>query len=74
MECASKRADGGKWWTTILMAVIMVAAVLSLRQSLCGWLLPDGQFLESLVQQVQKGDEPLTEVFFFGVMEWFGDD
>lgn len=56
------------------MAVIMVAAVLSLRQSLCGWLLPDGQFLESLVQQVQKGDEPLTEVFFSGVMEWFGDD
>lgn len=64
----------GKRWSTVLMAAIMVAILLSVRQSLSGWLLPDGHFLESLAQRVQQGDEPMAEAVFSGMMEWLADD
>lgn len=64
----------GKRWSTVLMAAIMVAILLSVRQSLSGWLLPDGRFLESLAQQVQQGDELMAEAVFSGMMEWLADD
>lgn len=56
------------------MAAVMVAVLLLIRHSLSGWLLPDGRFLETLVEQVQAEDEPVVEAVFSGVQEWFGDD
>lgn len=63
-----------KRWSTVLMAAIMVAILLSVRQSLSGWLLPDGHFLESLAQQVQQGDESMAEAVFSGMIEWLEDE
>lgn len=74
MEYETKKDATGKWWSTILMAAIMVGILLFVRKSLSGWLLPDGRFLESLAQQVQSGEAPMVEAVFSGVQEWFIDD
>ena len=72
IECKGKKSVN--WWSTVLMAAVMVAVLLLIRHSLSGWLLPDGRFLETLVEQIQTEDEPVVEAVFSGIQEWFGDD
>lgn len=74
MEIEYKGKKSVNRWSTVLMAAVMVAVLLLIRHSLSGWLLPDGRFLETLVEQIQTEDEPVVEAVFSGIQEWFGDD
>lgn len=68
-----KTKTGDNWWTTALMALFMVAVLLLTRHLLAGWLLPDGRYLEILVQKIQTGEEPPAEAVFSWVGEWLTD-
>lgn len=73
MEVEYRREKRNKWWATALMAVFLVAVMLGIRHVLAGWLLPDGRFLEALVEKVQC-EELLTEAVFSNLQELFGND
>lgn len=60
-----------KWISTAMMALFMVGVLFWARYMLAGWLLPDGQFLESLAQKVQSGGGPIAETVFSAIEEWF---
>lgn len=66
--------NGENWWATALRGVALILILLGIRHILAGWLLPNGSFLERLVEQVQYGEAPLAQTVFSGVQEWLEDD
>lgn len=57
----------------ILLVATAIAGLLWVRSLFQGWLLPDGQWLEALAQQVRDGGEAVAQAVLGGVWEWLDE-
>lgn len=62
------------YWIALIAAVILLAALVYIRQILAGWLLPDGRYLDAIAQRLQYGDEQIAEAVFSQLQGWVIDD
>ncbi len=58
---------------TLLMALIMISSLLWIRQRLAGWILPNGDRLEAIVEVIQNGEKSAAEAVFSDVETWLYD-
>lgn len=74
MEIECKRKKSENWRSTLLMVAVMVAVLLLVRSRLTGWLLPEGETLEAMAEQLQSGKMPVAKSVFSNLQEWLEDD